>query len=159
YILTARQMGKSSLMVRTAEALAPDVRSVIIDLSAMGGKGTPEQWHLGLLFEICRQLGIETDEVRWWQEHAALGITQRLTLFFQEVLLAGTHTPVVIFIDEIDTTLSYDFTDDFFAAIRSLYNARAHIPEFRLLSFVLIGVATPGDLIRDARRTPFNIGQ
>src|SRR5581483_9682192 len=33
------------------------------------------------------------------------------------------------------------------------------VPEFRLLSFVLIGVATPSDLIRDPRRTPFNIGR
>jgi len=31
--------------------------------------------------------------------------------------------------------------------------------ELARLSFVLIGVATPGDLVRDAQRTPFNIGQ
>ena len=37
--------------------------------------------------------------------------------------------------------------------------ARARVPEFKRLSFVLIGVATPGDLIRDSKRTPFNIGQ
>ncbi len=65
----------------------------------------------------------------------------------------------MIFVDEIDTTLSLDFTDDFFAAIRFLYVARATQPEFRRLSFVLIGVATPGDLIRDAKRTPFNVGK
>ncbi|MGH9851111.1 MAG: AAA-like domain-containing protein, partial [Blastocatellia bacterium] len=40
-----------------------------------------------------------------------------------------------------------------------MYNARATTPEFKRLSFVLIGVATPGDLIRDPQRTPFNIGQ
>jgi hypothetical protein len=56
-------------------------------------------------------------------------------------------------------TLSLDFTDDFFAAIRYLYVARASDSEFHRLSFVLIGVATPGDLIRDPKRTPFNIGQ
>jgi hypothetical protein len=33
------------------------------------------------------------------------------------------------------------------------------VPEFQRLSFVLIGVATPSDLIRDPQRTPFNIGQ
>ncbi|MCG8608056.1 AAA-like domain-containing protein, partial [bacterium] len=52
-----------------------------------------------------------------------------------------------------------DFTDDFFAAIRYLYNARANVPEFSRLSFVLIGVATPSDLMSDPHRTPFNIGQ
>src|SRR5262249_18435035 len=66
---------------------------------------------------------------------------------------------IVIFIDEIDTTLSLKFSDDFFAAIRAMYHARAEEPEFRRLSFVLIGVANPNDLIADPKRTPFNIGK
>ena len=32
-------------------------------------------------------------------------------------------------------------------------------PEFERLTFVLLGVATPADLIKDRRRTPFNIGR
>ena len=64
----------------------------------------------------------------------------------------------MVFVDEIDTTLRLDFTDDFFAAIRFLYQNRAADPALQRLSFVLIGVATPGDLIKDAARTPFNIG-
>src|SRR5262249_37498280 len=55
--------------------------------------------------------------------------------------------------------LSLHFTDDFFAAIRYFYNARAVSKDVRRLSFVLIGVATPSDLIRDPQRTPFNIGK
>jgi hypothetical protein len=31
--------------------------------------------------------------------------------------------------------------------------------ELQRISFVLIGVATPNDLIKDAARTPFNIGR
>ncbi len=160
YILTARQVGKSSLMVRTAERLTTErIRSVIIDLTQIGIKVTPEQWYLGLLAMIEEQLQLETDAVAWWQANAHLGMTQRLTKFLQEVLLREITDPIIIFVDEIDTTLSLDFTDDFFAAIRSYYNARATAPEFQRLSFVLIGVATPGDLIRDPRRTPFNVGQ
>jgi WD40 repeat protein len=82
-----------------------------------------------------------------------------MTQFFKEVLMAEEAEPVVIFVDEIDSTLSLDFTDDFFAAIRYLYVARAQEPVFQRLSFVLIGVATPGDLIQDPKRTPFNVGQ
>jgi hypothetical protein len=33
------------------------------------------------------------------------------------------------------------------------------VPAYQRLSFVLIGVATPSDLISDPQRTPFNIGQ
>src|SRR5207248_4877531 len=79
--------------------------------------------------------------------------------FFKDVVLREVDAPIVIFVDEIDTTLSLAFTDDFFAAIRSCYDARARSAAFGRLSFVLIGVATPGDLIHDPRRTPFNIGQ
>jgi hypothetical protein len=160
YILTARQLGKSSLMMRTVERLNSEgVRTVIIDLTAIGVKVTNEEWYLGLLAAIEDQLMLSADVVAWWQEHAHLGMTQRLTLFFEEVLLAEIREPVVVFVDEIDTTLSLNFTDDFFAAIRYFYNARAMRPEFKRLSFVLIGVATPGDLVRDPQRTPFNVGQ
>ncbi|GAB1540308.1 hypothetical protein NUACC21_29770 [Scytonema sp. NUACC21] len=160
YILTSRQMGKSSLMVRAVERLAEEgIQSVVIDLTQVGTQVTAEQWYLGLLTIVEGTLLLETDVVQWWQERSHLGFTQRLTLFFREVLLPEVETPVVIFVDEIDTTLSLNFTDDFFAAVRSLYVARASEPEFQRLSFVLIGVATPGDLIRDPKRTPFNIGQ
>ncbi|NMG22836.1 AAA-like domain-containing protein, partial [Brasilonema bromeliae] len=160
YILTSRQMGKSSLMVRTAEQLAEEgIQTVVIDLTQVGVQVTAEQWYLGLLTIVEGTLMLDTDVVQWWQERSHLGFTQRLTSFFQEVLLKEVAEPIVIFVDEIDTTLSLDFTDDFFAAIRYLYNARSQKPEFQRLSFVLVGVATPGDLIHDPKRTPFNIGQ
>jgi len=61
-------------------------------------------------------------------------------------------------VDEIDSTLKLKFTDDFFAAIRAMYNARASIPAYKRLTFVLVGVARPADLIKDRSRTPYNIG-
>jgi hypothetical protein len=75
------------------------------------------------------------------------------------VVLAERPERIVVFIDEIDSTLQLDFTDDFFAAIRSTYNQRASNAAYKRLTFVLLGVAAPGDLIKDATRTPFNIGQ
>jgi tetratricopeptide (TPR) repeat protein len=160
YVLSSRQMGKSSLMVRTSEQLiATGTHAVVVDLSNLGTQLTAEAWYLGLLTTIADSLMLSTDVVAWWQVHAHLGQAQRLTDFFKEVLLTETEAPVVIFIDEIDSTLSLPFTDDFYAAIRSVYNARALVSVFRRLSFVLLGVATPSDLISDPRRTPFNIGQ
>ncbi|MCC5636036.1 AAA-like domain-containing protein [Nostoc sp. CHAB 5844] len=161
YILTPRQLGKSSLMIRTAEQLiAEGVQCVIIDISGnLGVNLTAEEWYKGLLTIIADQLLLTTNLEQWWQTHNHLGVTQRLTKFFTEVLLTEINDCVVIFIDEIDTTLSLDFTDDFYATIRYFHVARATNPEFRRLSFVLIGVATPSDLIQDPKRTPFNIGQ
>jgi tetratricopeptide (TPR) repeat protein len=160
YVLSTRQVGKSSLMIRTAEELSRrGIRSVIIDLTKMGVQVTASEWYLGLLALIEDQLSLQTDAVEWWEAHANVGITQRLNTFFEEVLLKEITAPIVIFVDEIDTTLRLSFTDDFFAAIRYLFSARATSPDLRRLSFVLIGVATPSDLIRDATRTPFNVGQ
>ncbi|MCI0339323.1 MAG: AAA-like domain-containing protein [Acidobacteria bacterium] len=160
YVLTARQLGKSSLMVHTAQRLRQEgVCSVIIDLSKIGAQVTPEQWYIGLLVEIEEQLALDVDLVKWWRDHAQIGFAQRLTKFFQEVLLKEVSAPIVIFVDEIDATLSLDFTDDLYVAIRDLYHARATSSEFKRLSFAVIGVATPGELIRDPQRTPFNIGQ
>ena len=66
----------------------------------------------------------------------------------------------MIFIDEIDAVRSLPFsTDEFFAAIRECYNRRTEDPEFERLTFCLLGVATPSDLIQDTRTTPFNIGR
>ena len=53
-----------------------------------------------------------------------------------------------------------DFSiNDFFALIRFCYNQRSLNPQYRRLTFALFGVATPSDLIKDHRRTPFNIGR
>ncbi len=161
YVLTSRQMGKSSLMVSTAARLAEEnIASAIVDLTKIGVQATTEEWYLSLLTEIEEGLGLKTDVIDWWLERNNLTIAQRLTTFFEKVLLAEVKSHVVIFIDEIDTTLSLTelFTDDFYAAIRYLYNARAFVSELERLSFVLIGVATPSDLINDPDRTPFNIG-
>jgi WD40 repeat protein len=72
----------------------------------------------------------------------------------------SSRVRLVIFLDEIDIVRSLDFSvDGFFAAIRECYNRRAQDPAYESLAFCLLGVATPTDLIRDARRTPFNIGR
>jgi hypothetical protein len=161
YILTPRQMGKSSLMVRTAKSLQESgINSVIIDLSAIGSKDiTDEAWYLGQLLEIAEQLGLSGNYVSWWKRQLHLGVVQRFVKFLAHILPKKTMKPIVIFVDEIDTTISLPFhSDDYFAAIRALYNQRASNPTLKRLTFVLLGVASPSDLIKDSTRTPFNIG-
>ena len=160
FILSSRQVGKSSLMVRTARQLEKEgVHSVIVDLSAIGVKISVDEWYLGILDEVANTLELKTDIFVWWSEHAGLGAASRMTNFFREVLLKEIAEPVVIFFDEIDSTLSINFSDDFFASLRAIYNARSTVPDFKRLSFVMIGVAAPSDLIADGKRTPFNIGR
>lgn len=159
YILTPRQMGKSSLMVRTVQRLkAQGSHTATIDLTGIGLVPI-EKWYLGLLVELQRKLNLTADAEKWWIENTSLGPPQRFKNFLQDVVLAELTGRVVIFIDEIDSTLRLNFRDDFFAVIRAIYNDRAINPAFERLTFVLLGVATPTDLIQDRTRTPFNIGQ
>src|SRR5688572_24125203 len=160
FILSSRQVGKSSLMVRTARQLEKEnIRSVTIDLSAIGVKVSADEWYLGILNEVATTLNLETNIFDWWLQFAQLGPAQRLTNFFKDVLLKEVNERIVLFFDEIDSTLSIPFSDDFYVALRAVYNARSTTPDFKRLSFVLVGVAAPSDLISDNKRTPFNIGR
>ncbi|RUS93814.1 AAA family ATPase [Trichormus variabilis] len=171
YILNTRQMGKSSLMVRMMHHLQQeDVCCAAIDMTRIGSENiTPEQWYKGLAVELWQGFDLlgKVNLKAWWQENIELSPVQRLSRFFEEVLLnevkLSDNTPapkIVIFLDEIDSILGLDFSvNDFFALVRSCYNQRGINPEYKRLCFVLLGVATPSDLITDYRRTPFNIGQ
>ncbi|AFZ55979.1 AAA family ATPase [Anabaena cylindrica FACHB-243] len=171
YILNTRQMGKSSLMVRMMHYLQQEgFCCAAIDMTRIGSENiTPDQWYKGLAVELWQGFDLfgKVNLKAWWQENIELSPVQRLSRFFEEVLLSevrlsdGTPAPkIVIFLDEIDCILSLDFSvNDFFALVRSCYNQRGINPEYKRLCFVLLGVATPSDLITDYRRTPFNIGQ
>jgi hypothetical protein len=161
YVLTARQMGKSSLMVRTAQRLSEKgVSVVVLDLTAIGQNLTAEQWYDGLLAHVGRQLDLEDALDAFWQANVRLGPLQRWLLAIRDVVLPKRAGPIVIFVDEIDTVRSLPFsTDEFFAMIRSCWNRRPEDPDLARLTFCLLGVATPSDLIGDPRTTPFNVGR
>jgi WD40 repeat protein len=164
YVLNSRQMGKSSLRVRTMQRLqAEGIACAAIDMAAIGTSDiTPEQWYAGVIYSIVSSLELyETFDLEsWWFKHGLLSYVQRFSQFIEKVLLPSLPQKIVIFVDEIDSILSLKFnSDDFFAVIRNCYNQRADKADYRRLGFALIGVATPSDLIADKRRTPFNIGR
>jgi WD40 repeat protein len=160
YVLTSRQMGKSSLMVRTVTRLRQErVTCMVLDMTSIGQNLSEEQWYDGLLNRVATQLDLETELDDFWISHPRLGPLQRWVEALHAVVLKHVHGRIVLFIDEIDAVRSLPFsTDEFFAAIRQCYNRRTEDSEFERLTFCLLGVATPADLIRDTRSTPFNIG-
>src|SRR5262249_5378996 len=147
YVLTSRQMGKSSLTARIATRLRREGAAVAhLDLTAIGQNLTAEQWYDGLLGFLGRQLELEEELEEFWSGHERLGPLQRWMAALREVVLERCRGQVVIFIDELDVVRSLPFSsDEFFAAIRQCYNRRGEEPEFQRLSFCLIGVASPSD--------------
>ncbi|MBF2002875.1 MAG: AAA-like domain-containing protein [Synechococcales cyanobacterium M58_A2018_015] len=162
YVLNSRQMGKSSLEVRTRKRLeAEGFVCALIDLTQIGTQQvSAEQWYATLANHLATNFELTCDLATWWQERYMLTPLARLGEFIETVLLTQIEQQIVIVIDEIDGVLSLGFpTDDFFAFIRACYNQRHHKSVYQRLTFVLIGVATPSDLIADKERTPFNLGR
>ncbi len=160
YILSSRQMGKSSLMVHVGARLQETgVRVAILDLNSIGHEDvTREQWYFSLALQLGERVGMESEAEEHWLKCRQTTPLQKWLATLRH-LLHSSAAPLVVFIDEIDQIRALPFaTDDFFAAIRNSYNRRAHDPEFARLSFCLIGTALPCELIEDPRLTPFNVG-
>ncbi|MEH2085927.1 AAA-like domain-containing protein [Nostoc sp.] len=163
YVFNSRQMGKTSLLVRTMKQLQADgFACAVIDISGLGSQDISlEQWYASIVDSLLTELNfIEPEDlVVWWDKSIEIAPVRRLAKLFDELLLPNISQNIVIFLDEIDSILRLEFpADDFFALIRSCYQRRSFKAEYRRLTFALVGVATPSDLIKDEERTPFNIG-
>lgn len=165
YVFNSRQMGKSSLKARTMGVLsAKGIACAAVDVTKLGAKDvTADQWYKGLVVELVRvfKLAGSFDLKAWRNQHSELSAIQQLSLFIEDVLLVNISSPrVCVFLEEIDNVKSLKFsTDDLFALIRACYEQRSHNPIYYRLTFCLLGVATPSDLVVDKQRTPFNIGR
>ena len=164
YVFNARQMGKSSLLVRTAHRLRQEgCCCALIDFSRIGGDNvSPQQWYSSVLVELVRSLdGPQTLLDALPDVGTDRTYLQQLSSFIETVLFPySCDRNIIIFLDEIDSLLHLPFSvDDFFAWIRSCYNQRALKTPYRQLTFALFGVTTPSDLIQDPQRTPFNLGK
>ncbi len=165
YVLNSRQMGKSSLRVRTMQKLqAEGVSCAAIDLTIIGSKkeNAALSWYKGIFRRLVSEFGLlnRFDRRQWWKEREDLSPILCLEEFIEQILLVEIEGNIVIFIDEVDSVLGLNFsTDDFFALIRACYNLRVDKPAYNRLTFALFGVAAPSDLIKDKNCTPFNIGR
>ncbi len=165
YVFNSRQMGKSSLKVKTLQKLAAeDVLCAAIDLTVLGSEAvTPEQWYGGFIRTLVKNfpgLSRSFKLLPWLRDREGiLAPNQWLTQLLEEVIFPTYPGKIVIFVDEIDQSLNLSWKDDFFAWIRACYNQRAENADYQRLAFCLLGVTTPSELINDKRKTPFNIGK
>ena len=162
YVFNSRQMGKSSLRVRSMSRLRQSgIECCTIDMSGIGVQQvSAEQWYASIAASLVNSFDLKIQFGQWWRDRHHLTYVTRLELFLETILLTQIEQNIVIFIDEIDSVLALKFpADDFFALIRACYDQRSEKPAFARLSFALLGVTTPADLIGDKQRTPFNIGR
>ena len=124
YVLTSRQMGKSSLARRIAQRLRSEAVTVAwLDLAGVGGPGVrdAEQWFSTLLMYLGVELDLEDDLDDFWKAHRELSPLYRWREAIRKVVLVQCPGPVVVFIDEVENVNNLTFsTDEFFAAIRAV---------------------------------------
>ncbi|MBD2486769.1 AAA-like domain-containing protein [Aulosira sp. FACHB-615] len=172
FVFNSRQMGKTSLLNRTMKRLQTEgFACAKIDLTEIGidessQESNLEQWYTGIAYILVNQLQVLSPPEElfiWWDKRMQLSPVQRFGSFLEELVLPNVKGKIIIFIDEIDSILSLNLkfrhSNDFFGLLRSCYEKRALNADFNRLSFALLGVATPSDLIDDKKRTPFNIGR
>lgn len=159
FVLTASQMGKTSLIFRTqAELRKQNIPNAYLDLHRFGGNADIEPWCRSFLNALSSQLGLDVSVSAWWMEQSAYTPIDRLVRFIREVVCRQIGGTAAIFIDEIGALLSLEFGDDFINAIRALYQSSAGETERCRVALVLIGMTPPDQLIRDRGATRFNVG-
>jgi WD40 repeat protein len=165
FVFNSRQMGKSSLRVRTMFKLRQDgIRCVVIDPQMRGKTIREDQWYAGTIKRLIEDLSLDkqVNFSQWWKELDAqdISVVERFNEFIDQILLRQIiDGDIIIFIEEVDNLLSLKFdTDSFFGLIRSWHERRAENPEYQRLTFAFFGVATPYDLIRDHKGSPFGLG-
>ena len=154
-----RQMGKSSLLIRTIDAaVAAGKRVAFLDFQLFD-KATLKNAD-SFFRQFCSWL---TDELEmadkvdeYWQ--MPLGNSQRCTRYVGRYLLKDFGKPLVLAIDEVESVFDSEFRSDFFGMLRSWHNSRATTPMWKKLDLALVTSTEPYQLIDNLNQSPFNVG-
>jgi hypothetical protein len=78
----------------------------VVDITSVTEGGiTANQLYLGIVKKLRASFGLSVLPRQWWREQGDISPVQKLGDFIQEVLLPSVPTPMVVFIDEIDSIL------------------------------------------------------
>jgi hypothetical protein len=160
-ILVSRQMGKTNLLLNAKYNLSSENKLfVYIDLSSTFFPSIKE------CFRYVIDSAIDANSIFEEIEEKILENREKNKLPNREheqellLLLRQFQGDLVIVLDEIDSMIKYDFSDQFFSQIRSVYFAsRTNYPEFNKLTYILSGVLEPSEIIHDKTKSPFNISE
>ena len=152
YVLSSPQTGKSSLKVRTIQLLrAENIICITLDMTIVNNKIlTLEEWYDQVILTLEKSFIFPRyfPEL-WWEEMADMPGDEKLFLFIEEVLLANTQDEkIVIFIDEVnDYSVFNPGASSLGVLISYCFQVRANNPQFKRLTFALLGITIPDNLV------------
>jgi DNA-binding CsgD family transcriptional regulator len=155
-----RQMGKSSLLIRTVEAAMHAGKRValldfqFVDSSALASAKV-------FFHQFCTwlsyRLKIADQVAEYWR--LPLGDIQRCTAYLEDYLLPALGQPLVLALDEVDKIFDTDFRSDFFGMLRGWHNRRQAASDWKRFDLVLVTSTEPYQLVANLNQSPFNVGQ
>jgi DNA-binding CsgD family transcriptional regulator len=155
-----RQMGKSSLLVRTAEAAAQAGKRVaLLDFQFVDSAAlvSAEVFLRQFCAWLSYRLKIADQVADYWR--LPLGNIQRCTAYVEDYLLPAVKGPLVLALDEVDKIFDTDFRSDFFGMLRGWHNRRQATSVWKQLDLVLVTSTEPYQLVANLNQSPFNVGQ
>jgi hypothetical protein len=159
-IKAPRQMGKSSLLIRTIAAAVENGKQVafldfqLIDKAALTDA---EIFFKQFCYSVTDALEMDDKVEEYWDN--PLGNVQRCTRYISKHILSSIDCPLVLAMDEVDSVFETNFRSDFFGMLRSWHNNRAFKPIWKKLDLALVTSTEPYQLIENLNQSPFNVGE
>jgi tetratricopeptide (TPR) repeat protein len=159
YVLVARQMGKTNLLINMKRKRKDDL-VLYIDLSIRFDSARALFRHIidSLLEAFFDEFSSIIDTISSQRQNTTIDSHIEFDRHLRSILRA-TRRRIIIILDEIDSLVSTSYSDSILAQIRSMYFSRITHPEYERLTYILSGVAEPTDLIKNKNISPFNIGE
>lgn len=161
YVLVARQMGKTNLLLH-ARRTYMQKGDVFAYLDVSNNYPSLESFFRNIIDVILESSDVASEVARLIAAQRA----ERKLLPHKEheielrTILRNIKGKLVICLDEIDALTKTTYSDQIFSLIRSIYfSGRANFEEFSRLTYILSGVAEPADIIKNKEISPFNIGE
>jgi AAA-like domain/TIR domain len=157
-----RQMGKSSLLIRTIDgAMKAGKQVAYVDFQLFDQEALldAEVFYRQFCMVLTEQLALPERLEEFWQ--AGTGNVQRCTRYMQNYVLKELGYPLVLAMDEVDRIFDAEFRSDFFSMLRSWHNNRA-LPNMRIwkqFDLALVTATEPYHLIANLNQSPFNVGE
>jgi hypothetical protein len=160
-ILGPRQMGKSSLLIRTiTQARQQQKRVVFLDFQRLETAALTEDdlFYRRFCEWMTVSLRLPSQVDAYWDKYKSLGNPLRCTYYVQDYLLAEVNQSIFLAMDEVDKLIAAPFRDEFFSMLRSWHNDRAVEPVWKRLDLAMVTCTEPYQLIQDLNQSPFNVG-
>ncbi|MFG6097371.1 AAA-like domain-containing protein [Leptothoe sp. ISB3NOV94-8A] len=157
-----RQMGKSSLLIRTLDAaMKADKQIAYLDFQLFDQDvlKTADTFYREFCSSLSSQLGLPDRVAEHWQGSG--GNVQRCTSYMQTHILKEVGGPLLLAMDEVDRMFDADYRSDFFSMLRNWHNNRA-LPMWRVwkqFDLALVTATEPYHLIANLNQSPFNVGE